>query len=188
MEFVRSNLNGDPPDEVTSDLTNGSATEKERERAHRNEPPENQAVKQRLPLFVKLYKMFVLLIKDAGLTLGVVAGILMKRKNVFRLIEKMTPSKESFKAVGSIDIFNFTDLYHSLIDGLDKKRQKASKEGNRYDVDIYTNKINRAMRVYFDALFLPFLKYMVQNPYIINRLKEEQERLQEEQEKHKKNP
>lgn len=176
MEFVRNNLNGDPPDEDTSGLTNDSAPEKEREWAYRKEPPENKTVKQRLSLFVKLYKMFVFLIRDAGLTLTVVAGILMKSKRVFRLIEKITPSKESFKAVGCIDIYNFTDLYQSLIDGLDKKRQKASKEGSRYDVNIYTDKINKAMRVYFDALFLPLIKYMVQNPYIMNRLHEEQEK------------
>lgn len=88
----------------------------------------------------------------------------------------MVPTRESFKRIGSIDIYIFTGLFNWLLDGLEKKRLKAIKEGNRYNRDIYNDKINQAVRRFFDAVSKPLLKYMVRNPYIQNLWKEEIER------------
>lgn len=197
METKRNNLKGDPPDGHSSKLTGSTsydtATDKALDRALRNEPTETKAdadamagttpERKRRSLFVNLYKMFVRMLRDAGLNLGVVATMLMISKSVFGMIEKMVPTRESFKKIGSIDIYIFTGLFNWLLDGLEKKRLKAIKDGNRYNRDIYNDKINQAVRRFFDAVSKPLLKYMVRNPYILNLWKEEIERQMNNNEK-----
>ena len=154
MESERSNLTGDPPDGDTlktiSGNPTGTASEKARDSDKHKEPPEPKSEWEQRSLFVKLYKMFVSMVRDAGLTLGVIAAVLKKSKGIFGIIEKMVPSKESFKAIGSIDIYSFIRLYKSLIDDLHKKRQGAIKDGNWYDIEIYTERINYSVSVYLD--------------------------------------